>query len=495
MDFLDPKKKRGYNIRLVVGFILISIAIVLGTIILALITAGYTINRKTGQVIQNSLVFINSQPTSATIYVNGVNSGTTNARLNLDAGNYTFSLQQNGYRSWSNNVTLLGGDVLQLVYPFLFPTNPLKTSIVTLTGEPAIATYTPDRHWMLISVPGQPDSFYEIDLTNLKTPITTITIPQSVLGTVPGANVLSAVKWSTDNQHLLIKDSYTGGTQYIMLDRLNPANSVNINQLFPNTPFTSIILDNNTYNKLYLYNQPTENLALGDINAKTTTNILGNVISYRTYSNNQILYTTPDPKNKSAVDANLWNSNGQNFTLRDLPVGSSYELNMASYNGHLYVVIGSNSSNFAYVYMDPSSELSSNPNVLPLPNTLLIVSGTPDNVTFSNSARFIALQSGSQFSIYDLQYDTHYHYDTGLSFQPNQLADWMDGNRLDAVIGGKLTIWDFDGTNMISYVESSSNFLPAFNQNYSAVYDVIPGPNLANSQWQVVRNSLIANTP
>jgi hypothetical protein len=41
MDFLDPKKRRGYNIRLFVGFVLISIAIVLATTILALITAGY----------------------------------------------------------------------------------------------------------------------------------------------------------------------------------------------------------------------------------------------------------------------------------------------------------------------------------------------------------------------------------------------------------------------------------------------------------------------
>src|SRR5271157_5129443 len=100
MDFLDPRKRRGYNIRLFIGMVLISIAVILGTIILALFTAGYSINSKTGQIIQKGLIFVNSQPVPATIFVNGTNSGTTNARLNLNAGNYTILLTQAGYHSW-----------------------------------------------------------------------------------------------------------------------------------------------------------------------------------------------------------------------------------------------------------------------------------------------------------------------------------------------------------------------------------------------------------
>lgn len=495
MDFLDPKKKRGYNIRLFVGFVLISIAIILATIILALFTAGYSIDSKTGQVIQNGLIFINAQPTSASIYVNGVLSGTTNARLNLNAGNYSILLSEPGYHTWTNTVTLLGGDVEQLNYPFLFPTTPVSTAALGLAGEPSVASTSPDRHWMLVSVPGQLGSFYVVDLTNIKTPITTVTIPSSVLGNEPGVNDLTAVQWSTDNQHLLLKDTYQGGVQYIMLDWATPSASINVSQTFSSTPFTSIRLDNNAYNNLYLYNQTTGSLVLANLSTKSLTNILSGVISFWPYSSNLILYTTLDPKDNSEVDANVWDANGKVYTLRQLPVGTSYELNMASYSGNLYAVIGSSSSSYAYVYENPLNNLSANSSQLPLPDTLLVVDGAPENASFSDSARFIALQSGSQFAIYDLEYDTHYRYDTNLAFQPGQLATWMDGNRLDAVIGNELTIWDFDGTNIIPYVAANQDLLPAFNTAYDAVYTVVPVANSTTGQWQVVRNSLVASKP
>jgi hypothetical protein len=493
MDFLDPKKRRGYNIRLFVGFILIGVAIVLATTILALITAGYSINSKTGQVIQNSLVFVNSQPVSANLYVNGAANGRTNAKLELSSGSYTFLLKQSGYHSWTNTLSILGGQVEQLIYPFLFPTSPVKTTATTLSAEPTVASSSPDRHWLLVSIPDQFGSFYVVDLTNPKAAITTVTIPTAVLANGPGTNTITAVEWSTDNTHLLLKDSYQGGAQYIILDRTTPADSLNISQSFPSTPFTTIRFDNGLYDHLYLYNQSTQTLVLADTTTKTIAGILSNVIAYWPYSTNQILYTTPDATNPNEVDADLWYSGGTNYTLRELPVGTGYELNMASYNGNLYVVIGSNASSYAYIYMNPLTELAAAPNQLPLPSTLLIVTGTPGAVSFSDSARYIALQSGSQFAVYDIETDTHYRYDTGLQFQPGQLATWMDGDRLDAVINGELTIWDFDGTNMIPFIPATSAFLPAFTQGYDAIYTLIPQPTSTTGQWQIVRNSLIAD--
>ena len=496
MDFLDPKKRRSYNIRLFIGFILISIAIVLATTILALITAGYTINRKTGQVIQNSLVFINSQPVSASIYINGSLSGTTNARFVLGSGNYDVKLQQAGYHTWSNHIALYGGQVEQLTYPFLFPNTPLKSTISTLSSAPSVFSYTPDRHWLLVSVPGQVGSFYVIDLTNTKTPITQITIPADVLGSKPGTNNLTAVQWSTDNLHLLLRDDYQGGSQYIMLNRTDPTTSFNLEQLFSSATFTSVKMDNQAYDKLYLYDQTSLSLSLADVTAKTVTPVLSSVLAFSPYSTNQILYTTPDAKQSNMVDAELYNSDvNKSYTLRELPTGTSYELNMASYNSSLYAVVGSSGSNYAYVYMNPLDQFSAQPNTQPLPYTLIVVNGSPENVTFSNNARFIALQSGSQFGVYDIQYDTHYRYDTTLALAPNQLALWMDGNRLEANINGKLTIWDFDGTNMVSLTPASTANDSAFNQNYSAVYTAVPVATPGSTAVDVVRNSLIANKP
>jgi hypothetical protein len=495
MDFLDPKKRRSYNIRLFIGFVLITIAIVLATVILALITAGYTINRKTGQVVQNSLVFINSQPVSSSIYLNGTLSGTTNARFDLSAGNYNVSLSQPGYRTWSNKITLYGGQVEQLIYPFLFATNPTKTTVSTYPSQPAIATYTPDRHWYLVSDPTQTASFNMVDINNIKTPVANITLPNSVFDSKTG-NVLSVIQWSTDNIHLLLKDTYSGGVQYIMLDRTDPTSSFNVSDLFPNTSFDSIKMDNQAYNKLYLYDSASGTLYLGDVTAKTVTSVLTNVLYFWPYSTNQILYMTPEPKDSTKVDVNIWTSSDQKSqNLRDLPASPTYLLNMASYNGSLYAVIGSSNSRYAYIYMNPLDQLKAKPNQLPTPYTLLVTNGTPENVTFSNSARFIALQSGGQFSIYDIQYDTHYRYNTGLNFATNQLATWMDGNRLNAVINGELNIWDFDGTNNVAFVNANADLLPTYNSGYTALYTVVPNASSTTGQWQLLRYGLVAGKP
>lgn len=493
LDFLDPKKKRAYNIRLFAGFVLMAIGLILGTTVLALITAGYNIDHHTGKVIQNGLVFLNAQPQSATIYVNGVKYGTTNARLELPSGNYSFDLRRSGYHDWSTSLSLEGGSVEQLAYPFLFPTKPLVTNVESLSQEPVVATESPNQHWLLVSVPGQLGSFYVIDVTNPKTPITTISLPDGVMTSEAGTNSLEFVEWSTDNQHLLLKHTYDGGYEYIMLDMTTPANSFNVNSLFSSTSFSSVVLDNKQYSSLYLYDSTGGTLSVGDVGSGTVTPLLTNVISFDPYSSNEILYTTADPTNPSQVSVKLWYK-AQTYPIRDLPVSSQYLLNIASYSGNSYVVVGSSNDNDVYVYMNPISELAgASTNQLPVPYTLLILSGMPENVSFSTSARFIEAQSGGNFAVYDIQQQTHYRYSTSLKLdEPTELANWMDGDRLALVSGGKLVIFDFDGTNMVNFTDANADFIPAFNSAYSAVYTLTPS-TVSPGTFNVERTSLIAN--
>jgi hypothetical protein len=67
MDFLDPRRFRKQKIRLMVGYILIAVAIGLGTVILVYGAYGYGINTKTGDIVQNGLLFVDSKPGGADI--------------------------------------------------------------------------------------------------------------------------------------------------------------------------------------------------------------------------------------------------------------------------------------------------------------------------------------------------------------------------------------------------------------------------------------------
>src|SRR5690242_13199615 len=93
MDFLDPRKIRAHTIRLFIGYGLVGLALLIATVILGLYTYGFDFNRKTGTVIQNGLVFVDAQPESASIYLNGQSKGKTSARLQIAEGHYGLELR------------------------------------------------------------------------------------------------------------------------------------------------------------------------------------------------------------------------------------------------------------------------------------------------------------------------------------------------------------------------------------------------------------------
>src|SRR3990167_10141226 len=100
MDFLDPVKKRAQNRRLTIGYILVAIALALGSLVILFRTYGYDLDRKTGRVIQNGLIYLSAAPDQATVYLNGKNEGKTDARLTKPAGRYKIKLHSEGYKPW-----------------------------------------------------------------------------------------------------------------------------------------------------------------------------------------------------------------------------------------------------------------------------------------------------------------------------------------------------------------------------------------------------------
>ena len=171
MDFLDPRKRRANRIRLIIAYALMWIAVGLGTIILVYAAYGYGINTKTGEVVENGLLFVDSRPTGAEIYLNGKDQNTTTAaRLVLPAGNYTLSLKRSGYRDWQRSFSLEEHSIARDVYPFLLPTKPQVTPLKTFSSEPSLVTQSPDRRWYLVQNPDSTSatiSFDEYDTTDL----------------------------------------------------------------------------------------------------------------------------------------------------------------------------------------------------------------------------------------------------------------------------------------------------------------------------------------
>src|SRR5690606_24256912 len=139
MDFLNPKKKRAHRIRLFIGYGLMAVAIGIATTILVFEAYGFDLDRKTGTVIQNGLLFIDAHPESADIRLNGESKGQTDARLVIPDGQYTVELNRDGYRGWKRTFRLEGSSIERLVYPFLFPEKLDTEDIQLYSATPAFS--------------------------------------------------------------------------------------------------------------------------------------------------------------------------------------------------------------------------------------------------------------------------------------------------------------------------------------------------------------------
>jgi len=479
MDFLDPQKKRDHRNKLFVGYGLMAIALAIATTILVYAANGYGFNRQTGELIQNGLVFLNAQPSSANIKINGTDRGATGARLVLPEAKYSVELSRSGYQSWKHDFTLEGNQVLRLAYPRLFPQKLVQSNIRAYEAAPSFVSASPDQQWL---VSHQPAAFNQFEIINLEAdPIAplTINLPETVLVSKLDNQSLAVVEWSKDNRHLLLKHTYTDGVDFIVMDRQDPALSVNLTQRY-GRQFSDVKLRDMRFDRLYVYQQDGGLLQAAELGVNTLlTDVANNVLAFYPYQGDIVMYVTNETAPPGQVVVRI-KSDLAEFKLRNLPGGTVYLLQIAEFDRQIYLAVGEQASGNTYIYKNPLDRLKNNQSILPQPFQLLKVSGA-ETVSFSNNARFLSVQGGSRFAIYDFETEQQIRYDSLLLVQPGQKATWMDGHRLLVNSQNKLFVFDFDGTNKRDLGPAIESHNPAFNQDYTGLYrlnSTVDGPTV-----------------
>lgn len=477
MDYLDVKKEFRQHILLLVGYVLVAVAIVIATLVLVYQAYGFNIG-KNGTVIQNGLVFFSSQPNPANIYLNGhISSQKTNTRLILPSGIYGLKLTRNGYRDWTRTITVNGGAVAHFDYPFLIPKSLQTQKIQSYQSAPALMTQSLDKRWILVQKPGSSTDF---DLYDLKTPskpvITSLSIPSSILGKATTSESLNLVSWADDNQHVLLKHNFDSQSEFILVDIVDPTQSLNLNSTLQISP-SVLTLNNEKYDSYYAYNATTQELDSASLGGTAVTPVLQHVLAYKSYSNNTILYATDSNAPTGKVMVRL-KEGSQTYDIRALPLSSHYLLDLTTYNSSLYVAVGSNADNRVYIYQDPVSQLTNYPGQGLAPSWVLHVP-SPSYLSFSANAQFIVAENGSNYASYDVQNNLGYLYSNANSpvDSPQLHASWMDGDRLTYVSNGKLVIQDYDNNNRQVLVSALPSYIPAFSSDYKYLYSLSPVAN------------------
>jgi hypothetical protein len=489
MDFLDPNKKRKHSIRLIIGYVLIGVAIALVTAILVFQSYGYDLDRKTGSIIQNGLLFVAAQPVPADVYLNGKQyKSQSDARLVLPSDVYKLELKNAGYRSWTRTISLAGGTIERFVYPFLFPTANNAKAQKTYAGPPPLTTQSLDRHWLLVEHPGQLGIFDQFDASDSKKAATTLTVPAALFTTSP-QNTLTVQEWSNDNRHFLLQHDYQGGREFIMVDRETPDSSYNVNKTFSATP-SQVTMHDKHFDQLYLFNQTTKQLDIGDSKDASLKLVLSDVLAFKSHGADLILYAT-DTQALAGKTRIMFKDTSGSYLLREVTASPSYLLDLAQYNSHWYVAAGASIDNRVYVYKDPQDTIKTTDiKVLTLPYTALRVAN-PDWLEFSANTQFLTLEGGSQFATYDFENQRTYKYDLNLPLDaaaPH--ASWMDGDRLIINSQGKMVVVDYDGTNLQTLYANQAGLVPAFDRQYRLLYTVVPS-SAADGSFTLDRTNLV----
>lgn len=489
MDFLDPEKQKAHKRRLIAGYILIGMVLVLATIILLYQIFGYGIDRH-GRVFQNGLVFISSLPDNAEVYVDGQRKeSNTNTRLVLPAGQYVFELKSEGYRPWKRAITVEGSSVQRFDYPLLFADTP-ETIAVKQYVTPGLITQSPDKRWLLVQADAA-DTFDLFDV-NAADPIATpLSLPLEVLSAGSTTTSWQAVEWSKDNRHVVLRRQFTrvgqASSEYILVDREDGNAAINLSVRLGFTPAVLQLRDK-AYDRYYAFDQANGLLFTATLEQPTPQPYLADVLAFQSEGNDSVLYATSQdaPPGKTLIRIR---QGDDHYTMRQVDAAAApYVLDLARYDGAWYIAAGASGEDRVYVYKNPVEALKDSGDVL-VP-VYILKAVRPTYLAFSPESRFVVAEGGQDFGAYDVKNNNGYSYqlEDQLVASPGHVT-WADEYHLAATTAaGQSIIFDYDGTNRQALAAARPGTVPIFNDNYRWLYALTATNSLDRTELRATRD-------
>ncbi|HEY5805953.1 MAG TPA: hypothetical protein VIS56_01030, partial [Candidatus Saccharimonadales bacterium] len=299
------------------------------------------------------------------------------------------------------------------------------------------------------------------------------------------------VAWAKDNRHLLLRRSYDKagqpGSEYILFDREQPQLSQNLSVAFGFNP-TVVELRGLAHDQYYLYDQASGQLFTASLKQPTPQPYLSGVLAFAS-EKDTVVYATAQDAEAGTVLIRAKAKDDAPVTIRQVPAGTNYLLDMAVYEDGLYLAAGAASENRVFLFKDPIGSLKDRPKEALVPVQILKVEA-PNFVSFSKNQRFVIAENSDKFSVYDAETDRGYVYQSKAPLDaPQTHATWMDGFRLSYVSGGKVVVFDFDGTNLQSLSAASPNYAPVFDRDYRFLY-TLDGQNALTSTALLTKEDL-----
>ncbi len=488
MEFLDPRYKKRHNRLLFVGYALLSILIAFLASLFVLEANGFYLGSD-GTIVQNSILQVDSHPGNARVFINGIlEDSRTDARYVLPEGRHFVEIQRNGYEPWQKEFNLEGGKVFFAQYPFLYPEEPVETTIESYRVE-ATLSQTPDRRWLAV-LPEPTSRIYDLyDLNEDVVQKEERLLPPELAST--GASY-SVLEWSTDNRHALVEvlapseeegvdvDEDTASPEYWIVDMRGNDDPLPVD-VDPNKEVLEIqLVDGDT--EFVLVHYADMQLVRYEVEDGSSTVVGLRVQAFASHGENIVFYAVQDSSEQQVRIIISDDLEEYELVVLESDDPGDVRLDVARFDGDWLYVVGASGEERLRVYQNPLQAAQEDEE--PRLASNLAVNGLSD-ISFSANTRFIFGVHDGGLVIYDAEDKRPYRFTQA---SDNQEFAWMDGHRVMTVHNNNLTITEFDGFNskVLSEVRDIDSAL--FDQNYDFFYSLRP----VDEQLDLVSTSLLS---
>lgn len=453
-------------------YALLGVAIAIATVVVVYNVNGYSIDQKTGEVIQNGLIYLDTKPESAEVYLNGEKQkGRTDARLVVPEGPYSIELRRDGYLPWTRELVLAGGSLRRLTYARLIPEKIDIESVVNLPSAPGMLTQSVDKRWLVASFPASPLLMQVFDTERPQAPLVSLQLPVDFLRTKE-AGTWEVIDWADDHKTFLASYRTASSVEFALINREDGTKAVNLSTLFASTPFDSAYLRGRKNDQVYLSNTADGSVLSANVLTGAVETALSDVVTYKPYGDNAFVYITAKDAKAGKVRAILRDGE-QEYTLRELDIAERYLLDISKLGNAFVVGVSSPAENRAVIFNDPINALKQNDvSKIPVATTVLRVTN-PQQLRISADSSVIMAVGTDVIATHEFDADRSYSFALSAPLKLETQMHWIDGQHVIYTTDkDSFQMFDFDGSNSHELATNIGTTLGFFDKDTEELYTV-----------------------
>ena len=451
---MDKNKKRKQRaLRVAITNIFMGISVVAIVFVLMFIAMGYSFNNKSGELEQSGLVQIDSEPSGATVEIDGTTQFShTEMNKMLSPGVHHLVVSKSGYDIWKKDLSVDTGLLTRIEWIRLFPVSPEVSDVASFKNV-RLANYSADRKVLLVIEQANPDIIV-LNIQDDQVNRTVISLA-TALGTDDATALTGTIAiktWSRSSDKVLLTWEHNNTTTWhlVELNKDNAKKSLDLTTKF-NLQFSNILIANDSASKLWgiengnLRLIDADNLTISGVIAKNVEKITNNkdTVAFVNANDdgNRFVSTYKDGEDGPVVIAKL----EKETPTINLAMGTYWGAEWLAYakDKHVEIISGSY----------PSYGKSDSANFKTTIKKDL--SYVPQLISVDSDERILALAADKNMSSIDLEIKHTYDY----TFE-NAVSkiNWLDGfltwQKTD---DNKIFVRDFDGDNQREIVSNADN--------------------------------------